>query len=112
MADIPRQPRALLRPAADRAQGATECNGTAEIDADLSPIIADRRRVDLIGYSPAERLSGRSTLIGDAKFRPRLRDDDFVALNDNLKLSDTRHEGYSFLLSLEVTASWPSRQWT
>jgi hypothetical protein len=28
----------------------------------------------------------------------RVGDDNFVALNNNLKLSDTRHEGYSFLL--------------
>jgi hypothetical protein len=48
---------------------------------------------------------GLQTLGGDPKSRPRLGDDNFVALNDNLKLSYTRHEGYSFLLSLEVTAS-------
>ena len=36
------------------------------IDADLSPIGAHRRRVDLIGYRGAERLSGGSSAKGDA----------------------------------------------
>jgi hypothetical protein len=47
---------------ADRAQAATGCNGAAEIDADLSPIGAHRRRVDLIGYSHAERLAAGSSV--------------------------------------------------